>query len=196
MLVAGITILVATALAALLTKRSSVLPRALMLQSLTLTALELPMLLHLDLRLASAYLAAAAVHAAVPPILLMRLTKVLGEQAEGAPRPVLAASLVLAATVIALMLLEGPGTLLYALASLLPILMIIYSRDPIRIAASLNMASNALHPLIVAESTILHAAVSNVSITLMIYVVYILTEEGLKTYRSTSLDGWDRWLKH
>ncbi|MEM1810086.1 MAG: hypothetical protein QW324_04420 [Thermofilaceae archaeon] len=195
MVVAEVTVLVATALAALLTKKSSVLPYALALQSLALTATEVQKLLQLEPHLAFAYLGAAVVHVAAPPILLMRLERIFGERAEKAPLPLVAASIALAATTVALTLLESPRLLPYALASLLPILMITYSRDPVRVAVSLNMASNALHPLIVVEGNILYAAVSNISITMVIYVAYLLAREGWETYRSPSLDGWDRWLK-
>lgn len=195
MLVAEIAVLTATALAAMLAAKSSWPPRILMLQSLALTVIELPKLLYLEPQLTIIYLTASIAHVAVPPILLTSLARTIGGHAERAPTLLAAAASFLAATTITIALIGGPRTPLYALASLLPILIVVYSRDPIRVAVSLNMASNALHPLIVTEGTIAYAAISNISITMVVYVAYLLTKEGWKTYGSASLQGWDRWLK-
>lgn len=194
MLVAEIAALTATSLSAVIARRSSKLPYLLAAQSLTVAILEAPKLSGLELGLAAAYLGTALLNALVPPILLLKLAAITGDRSERAPAAVIMASAALVATAVLLSLLGAPRVLTYAAAALLPLIMLVYSRDPVRVAASLGMVSNTLHPLLVMGS-LAYAAVSNVSITIVIYVAYFLAKEGWKTYGSVNLEGWDRWLR-
>lgn len=194
MLVVEIVTLTATSLLAVMTRRPGKLPYTLAAQSLAVVILEAPKLSGVEPGLASAYLGTALMNAFVPPILLLRLATATGSSSEQAPAAAMVASAALAAIAVLLPLLGASRILTYAVAALLPIIMVMYTRDPVRVATSLNMASNALHPLLI-EGSLAYAAVSNVSITTVIYVAYFLAKEGWKTYGSVGLEGWDRWLR-
>lgn len=183
---------------AILTKRADRLPYLLALQAVLISACEIYSYDH-DLLSpeAIAYFGASIANSILPPLLLLKLAKHVDNPPEEAPRIAVAFSSGVAALLVYLSLLppfKAKEVMSCALSTITPIFMIAYSLNPVRVITALNMASNALHPLL-AEGPPFFSAISNLSMLLVNGVAFFLIDQARKTYGGSDLAGWDKWLK-
>lgn len=184
--------------AVVLAKRAERLPYLLALQAIIVGAYEAYSYGHaLTLPEAVAYLGASIANSVLPPLLLLKLAKRVGGPPEEAPRTAVALSLGVVALLVYLSLLppsKARDVALCALSTATPVAIIAYSLNPVRVIVALNMASNALHPLL-AEGPPIFSTLSNLSMLLVNGVAFFLADQAWKTYGESSLAGWDRWLR-
>lgn len=188
----------AISIAAISVKRAERLPYLLALQAIIVGAYEAYSYSHvLTLPEAVVYLGASIANSVLPPLLLLKLAGRVGSPPEGAPRAAVAFSLSVVA-LLAYLSLSPPSkardVALCALSAAVPIAIISYSLNPIRVIVALNMASNALHPLL-GEGPPIFSAISNFFMLLVNGVAFLLVDHARKTYGESNLAGWDEWLR-
>lgn len=140
---------------------------------------------------------ASMANSVLPPLLLLKLAKHADTPLEKAPRIAVAFSSGVVVLLVCLSFLppsRARDVALYTLSAAPSIAMIAYSLNPVRVVTALNMASNALHPLL-AEGPPIFSAISNLSMLLVNGVAFFLVDQAWKTYSNSDLMGWDKWLK-